>query len=423
MPIIGIDDTDSSKEMCTTYITIEILRQTSLDLIGLPKLVRLNPNIPLKTRGNAAISLKLGRGFGNKRFIGVIGEREIYTYEKGQEEKLDIDIPSIIEKYSPRDEKTNPAVVISNENFNENLYYDAVRGFVDYRKIKEMIPENNYWTMNGEIGLVGASAAISWPEKITTFELISYLPREKWVGEHYVDDSSAKYIEENYPSTFDSYDLVNDYNAIRPTTKTPVLFGIRGTNYLDLLESLKNIKSEQFESFIIYNTNQGSDDHIVSRKVNEIQLYHSSKIVVDVLENPISMRGGIVKVKVGDNTGSIDAVSMEPTKNFRNIIRELRIGDRLEIYGGTTKPGIINIEKINIKSLSKEIVLEPPLCENCKIKMESSGRNGYYRCRRCGRKGEPIKREIPRKLKEGYYEVPVIARRHLARPLKLGVIV
>ncbi len=423
MPIIGIDDTDSSREMCTTYLTIEILRQTSLDLIGFPKLVRLNPNIPLKTRGNAAISMRLGRGYGGKKPIGLVGGNEIYSYDKGEDENLDIDIPSIIEKYSPKDEKTNPALIISNENLNENLYYSAVREFVDYRKVKELIPEKRYWTKNGEIGLVGASSAISWPERVTTFELISYLPREKWGGEHYVDDASARYIEENYPTTFDSYDFINNYNAIRPTTKTPVLFGIRGTNYEHLLKSIKDVKSEKFESFIIYNTNQGSDDHIVLRKVNEIQLYNSSKIDVIVQENPVNMRGGIVRVKVGDSTGTIDAVAMEPTKNFRNIIRQLRIGDHLEIYGGTTKQGIINIEKINIKSLSKEIILEPPVCENCNVKMESMGRNGYYRCRKCGRKAEPIRREIPRRLKEGYYEVPVIARRHLARPLKLGVII
>ncbi|MEM0501968.1 MAG: DNA-binding protein, partial [Thermoplasmata archaeon] len=50
---IGVDDTDSSEGMCTTYLAPQILLKLNLDLIGFPRLVRLNPNIPWKTRGNA----------------------------------------------------------------------------------------------------------------------------------------------------------------------------------------------------------------------------------------------------------------------------------------------------------------------------------------------------------------------------------
>ena len=54
---IGIDDTDSDKGMCTTYLgAVLIERLKSLGVIlGLPKLVRLNPCAQYKTRGNAAI--------------------------------------------------------------------------------------------------------------------------------------------------------------------------------------------------------------------------------------------------------------------------------------------------------------------------------------------------------------------------------
>lgn len=49
---IGIDDTDSSEGMCTTYIAIllrEALREVG-EPIGFPRLIRLNPTIPYKTR-------------------------------------------------------------------------------------------------------------------------------------------------------------------------------------------------------------------------------------------------------------------------------------------------------------------------------------------------------------------------------------
>jgi tRNA(Ile2)-agmatinylcytidine synthase len=63
---IGIDDTDSRKGMCTTYLALELVKefQNELDLIGYPRLVRLNPNIPWKTRGNGAVCVRLGTGKG-----------------------------------------------------------------------------------------------------------------------------------------------------------------------------------------------------------------------------------------------------------------------------------------------------------------------------------------------------------------------
>jgi len=52
---IGIDDTDSIKGGCTTWLATEIIAELSeFDLIGPPRLVRLNPNVPWKTRGSYA---------------------------------------------------------------------------------------------------------------------------------------------------------------------------------------------------------------------------------------------------------------------------------------------------------------------------------------------------------------------------------
>ena len=209
MPILGIDDTDSKTEMCTTYLTIEILKNTSLDLIGYPKLVRLNPNIPLKTRGNAAISLTLGRGEGEKSTIGMINDDEIHSFARFREEKLDIDVTSVIEKFSPKDPDTNPAVLINSEKNNERFYWDAVREFVDYKRVLAAA-KGDFRTINGDIGIVGANAAISWPEKNPTYELIAYLDKGKWTGEHFVDDSSSQLIEREFKDTFDNFDFRNN---------------------------------------------------------------------------------------------------------------------------------------------------------------------------------------------------------------------
>ena len=52
---IGMDDTDSARGMCTTflaYVIVDGLLARGAAFLDYPRLVRLNPNIPWKTRGN-----------------------------------------------------------------------------------------------------------------------------------------------------------------------------------------------------------------------------------------------------------------------------------------------------------------------------------------------------------------------------------
>jgi len=421
MPLVGFDDTDSSREMCTTYLTVEILKETNLDLIGYPNLVRLNPNIPLKTRGNAAISLLLGRGEGERKEIGKIYDEPVFSFERYKEEKIDIDVMSIIEKFAPKDEKTNPALIITKEKESENFYWEAVRNFVDFNYVKHKIG-GTVETINGDYGIVGANAANSWPGNNYTYELISYIEKDRWNGEHYVNDEGSMTIEREFPQTFDNYDFRNRYNAIRPTTKTPVLFGIRSINTDSLFSALKKIDSEPYFSYIIFKTNQGTDDHLEERTIGSLKLYQSSIIRGRIISEPIMNRGGVASFEMSDGTGTIKAVAMEPTKEFRNTVMKLRKWDELRVYGGITKSGFINIEKFQLLRKSTIIDINPPLCENCGSRMESAGRGKGYRCWKCGSRGEGIATEEKRDIEIGYYEVPIIARRHLARPLKLGVI-
>ena len=59
---IGFDDTDSPKAMCTTFLAYKLvnsLKQDNVKFLDYPRLIRFNPNIPWKTRGNGAVSLKI----------------------------------------------------------------------------------------------------------------------------------------------------------------------------------------------------------------------------------------------------------------------------------------------------------------------------------------------------------------------------
>ncbi|HUW86389.1 MAG TPA: tRNA(Ile2) 2-agmatinylcytidine synthetase, partial [Methanoregula sp.] len=57
--LIGIDDTDSPEGMCTTYLGAVLARRLIREGMRIreARLVRLNPNVTWKTRGNAAIAL------------------------------------------------------------------------------------------------------------------------------------------------------------------------------------------------------------------------------------------------------------------------------------------------------------------------------------------------------------------------------
>ncbi|MCJ7699028.1 DNA-binding protein, partial [Candidatus Bathyarchaeota archaeon] len=59
---IGLDDTDSTRRGCTTYVAavlVEELEKLGACFIDYPNLVRLNPNVPWKTRGNGALCLRI----------------------------------------------------------------------------------------------------------------------------------------------------------------------------------------------------------------------------------------------------------------------------------------------------------------------------------------------------------------------------
>jgi tRNA(Ile2)-agmatinylcytidine synthase len=126
---------------------------------------------------------------------------------------------------------------------------------------------------------------------------------------------------------------------------------------------------------------------------------------------------------ISDGTGEVDCAAYEPTKEFRDVVRELIKGDLVEIYGGVhDRPFTLNIEKMRVLELQKKMVkVHNPMCPKCGKRMKSTGRDGYYRCKRCGIKikgGEELE-EVERKIRTGWYEVPVCARRHLSMPLKI----
>ncbi|MCD6512813.1 MAG: DUF1743 domain-containing protein [Thermoplasmata archaeon] len=418
---IGIDDTDSAHGGCTTYVATEIIRELSseYDIIGYPRLVRLNPNIPWKTRGNGAVAIHLGRGYGKKRLIGNIEER-VYAYSSGKEiwnEDLVKKIDEIIKKHAHfYDEKTNPAFVVCRNKPSYSFYKKAVRKVVS---IDEAIKnaENCIYRMYKEgRGIIGSVASCSWRPYDRTYELIAY-GNEKWV-----DEDSVIKMDKKIASTFDNYDYENRHVQIVPNAPSPVMYGIRGDVAEELIKAMNMIKSAEVERWLIFETNQATDDHLVRKSIRDIEPFESVIVRGTVSREPRTIKGGHVVFSIYDGD-EIDCTAYEPTKGFRNIVRELRKGDIVTIYGGVRKePRTINIEKIKIEKLVDVYEkVENPVCPRCNKHMKSMGKGRGYRCVICGMKvGEEmaLRRKIKRNIEERFYEVPVVARRHLSKPLK-----
>ncbi|MBC7081713.1 MAG: DUF1743 domain-containing protein [Thermoplasmatales archaeon] len=419
---IGIDDTDALNGGCTTFVATEIVKEIiflGYNLIGYPRIVRLNPNILWKTRGNAAIALQIGIGSGKKKHIGEIDEK-IYSYENKKEEADEEEVIEVVDKIirEKSSKEGNPAWVISKKKFSRILYRKAVREIVSLEEVKKILIENGakYNCYRGEIGLVGASSAISWKPYDRTYELLTYAS-----GEKYLEKESVIRMDKLFPSTFNNYDYENDYIAIFPRAKSPVFYGIRGENPDELKEAMKILVSSPFERWLIFETNQATDEHLQKKKIEEIRPYESVIVKGVVKKEPFYIEGGHLIFSI-TNGKEIDCTAYEPTKNFRKIIEKLKRGDEVVVYGGVREnPFTINIEKIEIKKTVEVYEkIENPFCENCKKHMKSIGKNKGYRCPKCGKRASErdakyIKMERP---KPGLYEVPVIARRHLFKPLK-----
>ena len=430
---IGIDDTDSVKGGCTTYLALAIIKdmiENKYDIIGFPRLVRLNPNIPWKTRGNGAISLQIGRGKGKKNKIGKIGDQDLYCYSEKQNDDFEYNkIADIIEKnireYARLDDKkTNSGLVLIKKQPSLKIYEKTVKKIVELKEIEKFLDLNAsyYKGYKNKRGLIGATACISWkPNGDSTYELISYREKNKWGTKRDVDDDSTKKMDKKFPSTFDNYDYKNNHNRLFPSSPCPVLFGIRGDNYKDLEKAKDTIESESIYGHLIFQTNQGTDDHLEKTTISKIKPYQSVIISGTISKKPHTIKGGHVIFTVENSKGKIDCAAYEPTKEFRNIIRALTIKDRVEVFGGVRKePLTINLEKINIKHLEKKFEkIENPICPECGKHMKSIGKNQGFKCKKCGTKADkPLLKEEKRLLKTGLYEVPVCARRHLSKPLK-----
>ena len=422
--LVGIDDTDSLEGGCTTYLAsllvdklgfsdgIEFEEPTKLPKNwtdpSIPRLVRLNPNIPYKTRGNAAISFWVPEDIADKT-------RElVFKFISGQA-KLD-------------DENTNPGIAFMRDysklSLLRNLYERAVSEYVtieEAEKVADKAGVEIYGFNNGR-GVIGALAAIGANlQGDATFELISYREKKNHGREREIDAGSVHLMnDELFPTTFHNIDPETKQTLITPKGSDPVYCGIRGETVEAVEKAWKMIKPlEDIERIQVFVSNQATDAHLREKKISQIKPYDCVMAEGLVEGNPWTIEGGHVFFGLSGGAYTIDCAAYEPTGRLRELVRELVSGDRVRVYGGVGRyKKTINIEKLEVLKLKEKTRVTVPLC--CNKRMSSAGKGKGYKCKKCGRRvGEEaaVEEEMDREIGAGFYEVPSRARRHLSKPL------
>jgi tRNA(Ile2)-agmatinylcytidine synthase len=405
---VGIDDTDSAKGMCTTYLALQIIRELEElgdRLIGFPRLIRLNPTIPYKTRGNGAVSFMIETE-NPRRVIDVVNEKILELAEMDEAD------PGAVFVDAERDEVLDTLSVFAMKAVRNVITVDEAFFIIG----KYLLPHLKYKSGRG---LIGSLAAVGLELHDYTFELLVYRKPERFGKKREYDrDSFFRADDETYPLTWDTVDRVNDVVVAVPNSPDPVLYGIRGDSIEAIRKATSLIVTEEKADDMIFITNQGTDMHIIPQEeVSELKDHQSYKLRGKVVERPYDIEGGHVFFVIETIFGDVTCAAFEPTKQFRRIIRMLEIGDEVEVFG-SMKNETLNLEKINVVRLGEVYVEENPTCSVCGKRMESAGKGQGFRCRKCKTKTySKVKRKVERELEEGFYEVPPSARRHLSKPL------
>ena len=408
---IGIDDTDSPDGMCTTYLScnsIRKLEETDIDIVGYPRLIRLNPFARFKTRGNGGVSFKI-----------------INDEKADLAKKIVLDEVSALSMFDC--DNTNPGVIFYDGEITSEMEDYAFRAIYEFITIDEA--EEFGKSVGCEIhkfkkgrGIIGSIAAISLPLSDYTYELLTYRNPENYGTKRQIDyDSVIKMDKETFPDTFENVDYAENYIAIEPKTPCPVLYGIRSNDDLILNKALDIVKvNEPIDDYCIFLTNQHTDMHIQNAdNISQMKQYGCYEISVTVKDKPHVIDGGHMFFTVFDETGEIECAAYEPTKDFRAIVSHLRPGDIIKLYGGIGEQNTFNIEKFQVLGLN-DIEYKNPVCE-CGKRMTSAGKDKGFECKKCGKRiksSQKVSIKIDRFLNNcQFYDTPVSARRHLSKPL------
>ncbi|WP_418283949.1 TiaS agmantine-binding domain-containing protein [Halorubrum sp. DTA46] len=481
MPIVAVDDTDSRERgMCTTYVGARLAER--LDAAGgrvrRRLLIRLNPAVKHKTRGNAAVALHVAGIDGDTAFA--LASETVREFAAADDPRTspgvvvaDVDLPPGDSGTAPDGVSTFDDIAVpdgvaafARRALRHRLSLDEALTLADRHGFRhaafgeggagtgaspgEASPDSGAVAGRGRIGALAAiGAAVAFDD--WTVERISYRELDRCGTPRDVDvESVFAAADEWYPTVWDTVDRETGAAVCVPNAPGPILHGIRGDDAAACRAAAAAIESEPVERAATFLTNQGTDAHLATGAIGALRDGAGYRVDGVVASEPETKRGGHVHVDVvppgaaavppgADDAESavtdaettaperLRCLAFKPTGRFRDRVRALRPGDRVTLCGehelrdvGGSRRSTLKLEKFAARGLVRT---EPavPTCPDCGRSMSSAGRGQGYRCRDCDTAAPgKVDREIDRGLERGWYEVPPSARRHVAKPLVRG---
>lgn len=413
---IAFDDTDSRLGRCTTHLGFRIaerLKVMGATFLDNPLLVRLNPNIPWKTRGNGAVCLR----------TRVRDPARVTDY-----------VRQAVENGSAVGCGANPGIAFLASDY----VPDAIQRFsasamcdVMSRQMAEKVAAScgvEFHTHGNGQGLVGALGAMGCLMNYTdfTFELIAYRKPENCGTPRPIDSNKViRFSQDTFPNTFNNYDSKHSRVLVAPHGPDPVYFGVRGESLEVVSSAIESFQPvEELEGWTVFRTNQGTNMHLQNElQIHSIKAYTAGYVRCRVASKPIAMEGGHVIFAVDQDGAKMPAAIYEPT-GLAAVGATLEPGDEIEIgcgvRKGTTKhPKILNIEYLRVLSVREVYDLKNPLCSVCGKRMKSEGKDKGYQCDRCkfrDARAKKISIARQRDIRPGLYVPTPKAHRHLTKP-------
>lgn len=409
--LLALDDTDDAQGGCTTHAALELVHRLGLSLRSMPRLVRLNPNCPHKTRGNGAVVLELATPEGPRVQIGSWAGKPVEAFPDGGAPTLDAAAINEVVQALARP-GAEPAFAIAPEPLPAAVYREAVSSRVDQEEAILAL-EASGATWAGGRGIVGCAGALAWPGPASSYELIAYRDPSRWGTERTVAQAPLASLDAS--ATFHTHD--SGHLTCVPATPCPVLMGLRGRDperlVADALPAARQAAGEPMAGWCLWATNQASGDHVVEVEALRGPTWGTVRVPLRIDAVPEARAGGRAEVRAVDSVGrSVTLVAFEPTGAFRHHVWNLRPGDLVEATGAVDGD-TIQLESLRLIEAVPEKVSNPTCCGKS---MKSRGRGAGYACVACGARAEASAAQFaPRAA--GAWEVPVMARRHLHRPL------
>ena len=386
---LGLDDTDHLGGGCTTWTMHVVLSNLPHGVrpVNDPCLVRLYPMTKARTRGNAALAAELHVDIPRKEWFA-------WLQHMWEEHVAPLAGRRTASSHATREQvASDPGMVWFEGKPSGRFYSLAVRQETSLAEAPQ--PD---WEAGG-LGKIGAIAAVSWPNEVSTWEGIA------WRGEQdrprSLDEDVLKHLDGD-ERLVACRDPRQGRGLLAPRGASPVLFGLRGTVRSAVKDGMSTLMAgsgtEPNTGSSLFRTNQGSGDHLTaptSATVEKVQV----------------LRGGHVALTTSDGTW----LAFAPSGPVRDLAAQLMPGDRVLGVGLVGEDeGRKGRHLEGLKHLSGPVrQRRRPSCPDCGRRMKSAGRDQGLRCPACNHRdmdrwvGEEV-------MPTAWIQPPVDRRRHLA---------